>query len=256
MLHDLKYDGEVIQSTTDTRRDTFGSGNINKAICSSIYIKENEERTNYNLTGCDKTRDNSILVIWKWNMEWVIVLRIQLSDSVDPRRINAFYAEVIKLTEQGYFNKSEKIDMEKIIWGGKMSSERDKMISALKKVVVPELRNKQFKGSFPHFRRISENKIDLITFQFDRYGGGFVIEIGVCSPEGLTHSWGEKVPPNKVTAHDINNRLRLKENDGQWFRYDVEFENIYEDVANEVLNHLYEAEEYWKIIGNKLSFLN
>ncbi|WP_226669664.1 DUF4362 domain-containing protein [Metabacillus litoralis] len=43
MLHDLKYDGEVIQSTTDTRRDTFGSGNINTAICRSIDIKENEE---------------------------------------------------------------------------------------------------------------------------------------------------------------------------------------------------------------------
>ncbi|WP_078549201.1 DUF4362 domain-containing protein [Litchfieldia alkalitelluris] len=66
MLHDLKYDGEVIQSTTDTRRDTFGSGNINTAICRSIDIKENEERTDYDLTGCDKTnRDNSILVIWK-----------------------------------------------------------------------------------------------------------------------------------------------------------------------------------------------
>ncbi|WP_404346831.1 DUF4362 domain-containing protein [Sutcliffiella horikoshii] len=66
MLHDLKYDGEVIQSTTDTRRDTFGSGNINTAICSSIDIKENAERTDYDLTGCDKNnRDNSILVIWK-----------------------------------------------------------------------------------------------------------------------------------------------------------------------------------------------
>lgn len=124
------------------------------------------------------------------------------------------------------------------------------MISELKKIVVPELRNRGFKGSFPHFRRISDDKIDLMTFQFDRYGGGFVIEVGVSSPEGFTHSWGEKVPPNKVTAHDLNpdNRLRLKENDGQWFRYDVEYESedIYENVANEVLKHLYEAEEYWK----------
>nr|WP_268888411.1 DUF4304 domain-containing protein [Heyndrickxia shackletonii] len=42
------------------------------------------------------------------------------------------------------------------------------MISALKKIVVPELRERGFKGSFPHFRRIFENKIDLITFQFDK----------------------------------------------------------------------------------------
>ncbi|WP_052345860.1 DUF4304 domain-containing protein [Paucisalibacillus sp. EB02] len=129
-----------------------------------------------------------------------------------------------------------------------MSYERDKMISELKKIVVSELRDRGFRGSFPHFRRICKDKIDLITFQFDRYGGGFVIEIGVCSPEGFIHSWGEKVPPNKVTAHDLSNRFRLKDNDGQWFRYDVEgeSENIYEDIAKEVLSHLYEAEEYWE----------
>ncbi|WP_096271169.1 DUF4304 domain-containing protein [Paucisalibacillus globulus] len=125
------------------------------------------------------------------------------------------------------------------------SSERDNMIIELKNMVVPELRNKRFKGSFPHFRRISEDKIDLITFQFDRYGGGFVVEVGVCPPEGFTQSWGEKVPPYKVTVHDIDDRLRLKQNDGQWFRYDVDVENIYEHVAKDVLNHLYEAEEYW-----------
>lgn len=122
------------------------------------------------------------------------------------------------------------------------------MISQLKMIVVPELKKAGFKGSFPHFRRIGEDKIDLMTFQFDRYGGGFVIEVGVCPPEGITHSWGENVPPKKVTAHDLNNRLRLKENDGQWFRYDFEHESedIYKNVANEVLKHLYEAEEYWK----------
>ncbi len=65
MLHDLEYDGEVIKSTTDTRRDKFGSGSINTATCKSIDVKEGEERTDYTLSGCDQTyRDNSILVIW------------------------------------------------------------------------------------------------------------------------------------------------------------------------------------------------
>jgi len=78
-----------------------------------------------------------------------------------------------------------------------------------------------------------------MTFQIDRYGGGFVIEVGVCSPEGFTHSWGEKVPPNKVTVHDVNNRFRLNESDGQWFRYDVEAksDSLYEQVARKVLHH-------------------
>lgn len=40
----------------------------------------------------------------------------------------------------------------------------------------------------------------------------FVIEIAVCSPDGFTHYWGEKVLPNKVTVYDLqpNNRRRLK----------------------------------------------
>jgi hypothetical protein len=66
MLHDLEYDGEIITSTTDTTRDEFGNGSVNKATCKSIDIKETDERTDYTLSGCDKTnRDNSILVIWK-----------------------------------------------------------------------------------------------------------------------------------------------------------------------------------------------
>lgn len=66
MLHDLEYDGEVILSTTDTRRDGFGSGSLITATCKSIDIKESEGRTDYDLTGCDKINiDNSILVIWK-----------------------------------------------------------------------------------------------------------------------------------------------------------------------------------------------
>lgn len=148
--------------------------------------------------------------------------------------------------EAGHVKSSEKI---KSITkrGDKMPSEREKMISELKKIVVPELRDRGFKGSFPHFRRIVEDKIDLMTFQFDRYGGGFVIEVGVCPPEGFIHSWGEKVPPHKVTTHDLDDRLRLNEKKGQWFRYDIESdsENIFEDVAKEVLTHLDEAEDYW-----------
>ncbi|WP_144512273.1 DUF4304 domain-containing protein [Bacillus sp. FJAT-22090] len=90
--------------------------------------------------------------------------------------------------------------------------------------------------------------MDLITFQFDRYGGGFVIEVAVCSPDGFTHYWGEKVPLNKATAHDLHPENRLRLNDGEWFRYDIENDdgNIYENVANKVLMHLFMAEEYWK----------
>ena len=89
------------------------------------------------------------------------------------------------------------------------------MINALKKSVIPYLREYGFKGSFPHFRRQNEENIDLITFQFNRYGGSFVVELTSCPKEGVTMS--------KVTAHDVGNRYRLKEDKdeyGTWFDYE------------------------------------
>jgi hypothetical protein len=130
------------------------------------------------------------------------------------------------------------------------------MISSLKRIVIPSLRDRGFKGSFPHFRRISDKKIDLLTFQFDKYGGGFIIEIAVCSSEGHTHYWGEKVPPNKVNAYDLHpkNRLRIGDKD-DWFRYDkrVFFGNIYDKVANKVFKSLSDADNYWSSTTPKAS---
>lgn len=54
---------------------------------------------------------------------------------------------------------------------------REEMIKSLSEIVVPKLRQFNFKGSFPHFRRQTAERINLLTFQFDRSGGGFVIEI-------------------------------------------------------------------------------
>lgn len=51
------------------------------------------------------------------------------------------------------------------------------MISSLKNLFVPALRERGFKGTFPHFRRRRSDRIDLLTVQFDRHGGGFIIEI-------------------------------------------------------------------------------
>lgn len=52
---------------------------------------------------------------------------------------------------------------------------RDEMNHALKVRFVPGLRQLGFKGSLPHFRRQRESRVDLLTVQFDRHGGGFVV---------------------------------------------------------------------------------
>ena len=91
-----------------------------------------------------------------------------------------------------------------------MSNSRDRMIAALRKVVVPVLRDMGFSGSFPHFRRIRDSQIDLLTFQFNRDGGSFVVEVAFWAPDGFTTHYEKHIPPNKVRAHDIHPRQRLR----------------------------------------------
>lgn len=133
------------------------------------------------------------------------------------------------------------------------------MINSLNKIVIPKLRELNFKGKFPHFQRISGEKLNLLTFQFDRHGGGFVIEIGNCPKKGYQASYDEFIEPEKMTAHHLgaDERLRIQQNmktpdslTDDWFRYDKKpflfFGNIYEKVAKDVLKKIPIAEKFWE----------
>ena len=136
------------------------------------------------------------------------------------------------------------------------STSRKTMVKYLSEFVIPALRDIGFKGSFPHFRRITPERINLLTFQFDRHGGGFVIEITNCGPNGFTTSWGKEIQPNKLTAHDVNKRKRIQANmsttsslTDDWFRYDKNLpgiDDIYKNVCIDVLSMLSIAEDYWE----------
>jgi hypothetical protein len=131
-----------------------------------------------------------------------------------------------------------------------MSESRDNMVAAIKKIVIPELKKDGFQGSFPHFRRITETRIDLLSFQFSRWGGEFVVEIAKCPSTGHRMYWGEEIPPTKVTAHHINKRVRLgatTSNGDYWFKFnDMISVEEYESVAKEVSTHLPDAVLWWK----------
>ncbi len=138
-----------------------------------------------------------------------------------------------------------------------MNSQKDEMKWALSQRVIPELRKLQFKGTFPHFRRIFEERLNLLTFQFDKYGGGFIIEIANCDAKGFTTSWGKEISLNKLTVYDLFKRKRIysdvASNDSStdnWYRYDrtslKEFINIYDSICDEVLENLTLAEDYWR----------
>lgn len=97
------------------------------------------------------------------------------------------------------------------------------MIAALKEHVVPVLRTKGFKGSFPHFRRDTETDIHLLSFQFHKYGGSFIVEVASCGIESITTASEEKMPSKTVKAHDVQPSLRLRlgstaKKPDHWFR--------------------------------------
>jgi hypothetical protein len=100
------------------------------------------------------------------------------------------------------------------------------MIFELKRVVQPVLRSSGFGGSFPHYRRMGNDSIDLVTFQFNRHGGSFVIEAARCPSTGITTHRGKHIPPTEVRAHDVLIRKRLRpktepDNCDYWFEFDA-----------------------------------
>ena len=137
------------------------------------------------------------------------------------------------------------------------SLSRNQMIKNLNEIVVPTLRQLNFNGSFPHFRRITPDRINLLTFQFDSYGGGFVIELANCNSKGYETALGSQTSPNKLTAQDFNKRKRIQSNmktpnssTDDWFRYDKKylfgFGDIFKKVCKDVLSKLEVTEDYWK----------
>jgi hypothetical protein len=125
---------------------------------------------------------------------------------------------------------------------------REEMNDALRKTLVPVLRQRGFTGSLPHFRRIASDRIDLLTIQFDKWGGGFVVEVAKARSDGFTTRWGEKIAPGKLKAHDLHPiqrmRLGVKGLEGDhWFRYDTG--RALESVAQEVVSCMEQAEAWW-----------
>ena len=126
---------------------------------------------------------------------------------------------------------------------------RDDMISISKEAVRTSPQRAWIQGITAALPASLGGSIDLLTIQFDRWGGGFVIEISKCSLDGITTLWGEHVPPNRVSAWDVNppNRPRLgaprPQDDGHWFRFDDGTPT--DKVATLAVSYLREADQWW-----------
>lgn len=127
------------------------------------------------------------------------------------------------------------------------------MIKSLKEIFIPELRNRNFKGSFPHFRKTENGKTNLLTFQFDRNGGGFIIELANWNESEFKTHWGKIISLNKLTAHDLDERQRIypnslteKSGTDSWFRYGKsKSDQTYELLAQKAVERIPIMEQYW-----------
>lgn len=128
---------------------------------------------------------------------------------------------------------------------------RDKMNAKIKEITIPFIRSNGFKGSYPHFRREKDNKLNLLTFQFSLYSSQFVVEIANCPIEGYITPWDKYLKPAECRVAYFGNRLRvgsIKNKAGYWYNFEKEslLTNIYKKRAKEVIDNWEEAETWWQ----------
>lgn len=62
---DIHFDGSVFQSTFNSSRDQYGSGDISETVCAELTRTETVESTDYQLEACESDQVNSLLTVWK-----------------------------------------------------------------------------------------------------------------------------------------------------------------------------------------------
>jgi len=126
------------------------------------------------------------------------------------------------------------------------------MIEALHALVVPVLRQRGFEGSFPDFRRLTPQAVDLISFHFARHELAFAAEVASGPPGGVTV--GQLVvAPDKMTVWNVppEKRFRLgPDSPDQWFRFRRTFPFLgdpHQRASRALLPYLdSQAELWWK----------
>lgn len=91
----------------------------------------------------------------------------------------------------------------------------------LEKLVVEPLLKKGFTGRYPHFRRENNGYIELISFQTNKWGGSFTVEISAVFPNSNNKNYVEYEGQDlsQLTVWDTNKRYRLKGMYDGWFYY-------------------------------------
>jgi hypothetical protein len=135
-----------------------------------------------------------------------------------------------------------------------MSREGDLMRKALKRFLLPEVKRLGFSGSASKFQRTSTDWLDLLSIQYWKYGGEFVLEFARRERGALHTSWGEVIPEERLDVAYVNplQRARLEqrgpasEEGFRGFKFSGFGEDIarYEALASEVAALLPQVDEW------------
>ena len=114
------------------------------------------------------------------------------------------------------------------------------MKKCLETQVIQPLLNQGFVGKYPHFKREKENCIEFITFQTNKHGGSFTIEISAAFPNNENKNYvlydGKEI--KDLNVWNTNIRYRLKGMYDGWFyyrdlysKYILGFGKVYLDIS-------------------------
>lgn len=87
--------------------------------------------------------------------------------------------------------------------------------------VIQALLSQGFTGNYPHFQRKQSGCIELITFQTNKYGGAFTLEVSAVFPDKENKNLAENKDLNEepLSVWHTNKRYRLKGMHNGWFYY-------------------------------------
>ena len=124
----------------------------------------------------------------------------------------------------------------------------------LRKVVFPALQGMGFTGKGLFFQRPRGEILDLLDFQYWKYGGEFILEFARRQRGNLQTPWGELIPEATITAAHVPplERARLEQRGplaGEHFRGFAfagfgEARDKYESLAVQVASLLPQMDEW------------
>ena len=96
-----------------------------------------------------------------------------------------------------------------------MSREGDLMRKAFRKHLLPALAAAGFVGKSIHFMRLRDDSQDLLSIQYWKYGGSFILEFGRRGRGPLQTAWGPVIPEDSldVAYLPVQDRAQIQERD-------------------------------------------